>query len=70
MDDAGGCVILCQFVNVAPLCCDRVNSTIASVVCLGGRCVRFGGVEVSDRIGSRGWRWGGGYCCWVFRMAT
>jgi len=31
VDDAGGCVALCQFVNVAPLCCDRVNSALASV---------------------------------------
>ena len=43
MDDAGGCVALCQFVNVAPVCCDCVNCTIASVVCLGGRYVRVGG---------------------------
>jgi hypothetical protein len=41
-NDAGGCGALCQTVNVAPLCCDRVNSTIASVV-LCGRSVRVGG---------------------------
>jgi len=53
----GGCIALCQFVNVAPLCHDHVNSTIPSVVCLGGRCVRVGGVEVLGRMESHG---GGG----------
>jgi len=48
VDDVGGSVAFCQFVNVAPLCCDHVNSTIASVVYLGGCCVRVGGVEVLD----------------------
>jgi hypothetical protein len=54
MDDVGGCIALCQFVNVAPLCCDRVNSTKASVVCLGGRCVGVGGVEVLDQMEGQG----------------
>jgi hypothetical protein len=31
VDDASGCIALCQFVNVVPLCCDRVNSALASV---------------------------------------
>jgi hypothetical protein len=66
VDDEGGFIALCQFVNVAPLCCDRVNS--ATVVCLGGRCVRVGGVEVLDRMEGHGG--GGGYWCWVFRMAS
>jgi len=57
VDDVGGCIALCQFVNVAPLCCDRVNSMIASVVCLGGRCIRVEGVEVLDRMEGQG---GGG----------
>ena len=48
---------LCQFVNVVPLCCDCVNSTIANVVYLGGCCVRVGGVEVLDRMEVHG---GGG----------
>jgi hypothetical protein len=60
VDDAGGCVALCQLVNVAPLCSDRVNSTIASVVCLGGRSVRIGGVGVLDRMEGQGrGGWGG-----------
>jgi hypothetical protein len=54
VDDVGGCVALCQFVNVALLCCDRVNSTIASAVCLVGRCVRVGGVEVLDLMEGQG----------------
>ena len=70
MDDAGGCVALCQFVNVAPLCCDCVNFTIASIVCLGGRCVRVGSVEVLDRMEGQGGGGVGGYCWWVFRMAS
>jgi hypothetical protein len=71
VDDVGGCVALCHFVKVAPLCCDSVNSTIASVACLGGRCVRVGGVEVLARMeGRRGGRGGGCYCWWVFRMAS
>jgi hypothetical protein len=71
VDDAGGYVALCQFVNVAPLCCDRVNCTIASVVCLGRRCVRVGGVEVLDRMeGQREGRTGRVSCSWVFRMAS
>ena len=53
----GGCIALCQFVNVVPLCHDRVKSTIASVVCLGGRCVRVGGVEVLEQMVGHG---GGG----------
>ena len=69
MDDTGGCVALCQFVNVVPLCCDYVNSTIANVVYLGGCCVRVGGVEVLDRMEVHGGG-GGGYCCWVFRIAS
>jgi hypothetical protein len=52
--DAGGCIALYQFVNVMPLCCDRVNSTISSVVCLGGHCIRVGGVEVLDRMEDQG----------------
>jgi len=50
VDDVGGCVALCQFVNVAPLCYNRVNSMITSVVWLGGHCFRVGGVEVLDRM--------------------
>ena len=50
------------FVNLAPLRCDRVNSTVASVVCLGGRCVRVGGVEVLDQMEGQGR--GGGVYCW------
>jgi hypothetical protein len=57
VDDEGGCIALCQFVNVAPLCCECVNSMIASVVCLGGCCVRVGGVEVLDQMEGHG---GGG----------
>jgi hypothetical protein len=60
VDDVGGCIALCQFVNVAPLCCDCVNSTIASVACLGGRCIRVGGVEVLDRREGQGGGWGRG----------
>jgi hypothetical protein len=67
VDDVGGCVALCPFVNVAPLRCDRANSTVTCVVCLGGRCVRVGGVEVLDGLegqgGGRGW--GVSYCWWV-----
>jgi hypothetical protein len=48
-------------VNVAPLRCNRVNPTVASVVCLGGRCVRVRGVEVLDRMEGQGGG-GGGYC--------
>jgi hypothetical protein len=44
-------------VNVVPLRCNRVNSTVASVVCLGGCFDRFGGVEVLGRMEGQG---GGG----------
>ena len=44
--------------NLAPLRCERVNSTVARVVCLGGHCVRVGGVEVLDRVEGQG---GGGF---------
>ena len=43
-----------------PLCCDRVDSTIASVVCLGGHCIRVGGVEVLDQMEGQGEGGGGG----------
>ena len=59
MDDVGAFVALVPFVNVAPLRCDHVNSTVASVVCLGGCCVRVGGVEVLDRMEGQGG--GGGF---------
>jgi len=61
VDDVGGCVALRQFVNVAPLCCDHVNSTVTSVLCLGGPSVRVDSVELLDRmygqVGVRAGRW-------------
>jgi hypothetical protein len=57
VNNAGGCVVLCLYVNIEPLCCDRVNPTIASVVFLGDSSVRIGGVEVINRMVGQG---GGG----------
>ena len=65
MGDTGGFVALSlSLVKVAPLRCNCVNSAVASVVYLGGRCIGVGGVKVLDQMVCHGGGEGGGVYCW------